>query len=101
MKLLKERGHAPAANYGAGDAFFDMKIMILAQRAAQAQKAMNLLVSSIAVIEGAITFCPEPFSVEPWEAGITPYTKSFVSKTGLLEACERCQRLRRGRKALL
>jgi hypothetical protein len=99
MKLFEERGHAATGNYMSDDVpvFFDMEIMIRAQRPAQAQQAMNLLVSSIAVLEGSITFCPEPFSIEPWEDGTTSHTKSFMSKTGLLEACELANRASRAR----
>jgi hypothetical protein len=77
--------------------FFDMEIMIRARGPAQAQHAMNLLVSSIAILEGSITFCPEPFSIEPWQVGTTSYNKAFMSMTGLLEACELANRVSRAR----
>jgi hypothetical protein len=74
MRLFEERGHPATGNYesDAVPVFFDMEIMIRAQKPAQAQKAMNLLVSAIAVLEGSITFCPEPFDVELREAGRRP-----------------------------
>lgn len=45
MKLFEQRGHAATGNYVSDDVpvFFDMEIMIRAQRPAQAQQAMNLL----------------------------------------------------------
>jgi hypothetical protein len=97
MKLFEQRGHAATSNSGSGEApvFFDMEIMIQAQKPAKAQQGMNLLVSAIAVLEGSITFCPEPFSIEPWEAGTTSYTKSYMSMTGLIEACELANRASR------
>ena len=75
MKLFEQRGHAATANHDLGSApvFFDMEIMIRAEKPTRAQQAMNLLVSAIAVLEASITFCPEPFSIEPWEAGTTAY----------------------------
>jgi hypothetical protein len=77
-------------NYVADDVpvFFDMEIMIRAGGSYQAQHSMNLLVSAIAVLEGSMTFCPEPFNIEPWPVGTASYNKSFMSMTGLLEACE-------------
>jgi hypothetical protein len=101
MKLFEERGHPATGNYTSDEVpvFFDMEIMIRAQKPAQAQQAMNFLVSAIGVLEGSITFCPEPFSVEPWEAGTPSYTKSFVSKTGLLDGCELANRASRKRSS--
>jgi hypothetical protein len=89
-KLFEQRGHEAIGNYVSDDlpVFFDMEIMIRAQKSAQAQQAMNLLVSAMAVLEGSITFCPEPFSIEPRPAGTAASTRSFMSKTGLLDACE-------------
>ena len=49
--------------------YFDMEIMIRAPGLPQARQALNLLVSSMAVLEGSIKFCPEPFDIEPREAG--------------------------------
>jgi hypothetical protein len=65
MKLFEQRGHAPTCNYVADDVpvFFDIEIMIRARKSAQAQQAVNLLGSAIAVLDGAITFSPEPFSI--------------------------------------
>ena len=95
MKLFEERGHAATGDYVSDDVpvFFDMEIMIRAQKAAQAQQAMNLLVSSIAVLDGSITFCPEPFSIEPRQAGTAPPNKSFMTKAGLLDACALANRV--------
>jgi hypothetical protein len=97
MKLFEQRGHAATGNYVSDDVpvFFDMEIMIRAQRPAQAQQAMNLLGSAIAVLEGSITFGPEPFSIEPWPADTAAPTTSFMSKTGLLDACELANRASR------
>ena len=89
MKLFEERGHAATGNYVSDDepVFFDMEIMIRAKGHAQAQRALNLLVAAMAVLEGSITFGPEPFSIEPREAGTTSNTTSYMSKSGLLDAC--------------
>jgi hypothetical protein len=99
MKLFEQRGHAATGNYISDDmpVFFDMEIMIRAQKSAQAQQAMNLLVSAIAVLQGSITL--EPFSVVPREAGTTSYTKSFMSMRGLLHACELANRASRKRSS--
>jgi hypothetical protein len=99
FKLFKKRGRSVTHNYVGDDVpvFFDMEIMIRARGLAQAQPAMNLLVSAIAFLEGAITFCPEPFSIEPWRVGTASYTKSFKSMTGLLEACALANRVSRAR----
>ncbi|WP_257169705.1 hypothetical protein [Bradyrhizobium sp. SRS-191] len=89
MKLFEERGHAATGNYVSDDVpvFFDMEIMIRAPGPAQAQRAVNLLISAMAVLEGSITFGPEPFSIELREAGASAGTRSYMSKSGLLAAC--------------
>jgi hypothetical protein len=101
MKLFEQRGHAATVNHDLGGApvFFDMEIMIRAEKLTQAQQAMNLLVSAIVVLEGSITFCPEPFDIEPWECGTTSHTKSFMSKHGLLDASELANRASRKRSS--
>ena len=73
MKLRQERGHPATANHWSPEepAFFDMEIMIRARGTSQAKRAMNLLVSAIAVFEGGRPSYPKPFSVEPWEVGQT------------------------------
>ena len=85
MKLFEQRGHAATGNYvsNAVPVFFDMEIMIRAQQLARAQQAMNLLVSAMAVLEGSITFGPEPFSIEPRASGT-------VAPTGLHASCRGC-----------
>jgi hypothetical protein len=101
MKLFKERGHAATANHVAldGPVFYDMEILIRARGSAQAQHAMNLLVAAIAVFEASITFCPRPFSIEPWEIGTTSHTKSYMSMIGLADACELTNRASRTRSS--
>jgi hypothetical protein len=79
--------------------FFDMEIMIRAQNPPQAQRAMSLLVSAIAVLEGSITYCPEPFVIEPRDVGTTTHTKSYMSKSGLLDACDLANRASRKRSS--
>jgi hypothetical protein len=69
------------------------------QKSAQAQQAVNLLGSAIAVLDGSITFSPEPFSIEPWPADTATPTTSFMSKTGLLGACELANRASRKRSS--
>jgi hypothetical protein len=99
FNLFKKRGRSVTGNYVSDDVpvFFDMEIMIRARGPAQAQRAMNLLVSSIAVLQGSIAFCPKPFSIELRQVGTTSYDKSFMSMTGLLEACELANRVSRAR----
>ncbi len=97
MKLFEHRGHAATANHDLNDAhvFFDTEIMIRAEKLTQAHRAINLLVSATAVLEGSIMSCPEPFSIEPLEAETSPNTKSFISRIGLLDACELANRVSR------
>jgi hypothetical protein len=100
FELFKERGHGPTINVGMSQdelPFFDMEVLIRAQELSQAKQALNLLVSSMAVLEGSITFCPEPFSIEPWEVGPTSHTKSYMSVMGLLDACKLANRVSRNR----
>jgi hypothetical protein len=99
FELFKERGHAPTINHDLEDVlpFFDMEVLIRARELSQAKQALNLLVSSMSVLEGSITFCPKPFSIEPWEVGTTSHTKSYMSMTGLLDACELANRVSRAR----
>jgi hypothetical protein len=98
-KLCRERGHAPVGNYFHGErpVFFDMEVMIRASGADQARQALSLLVSSLAVLEGSITFCPEPFSLGPIEDGTQPPTGSFQTMGGLLNACQLANRATRNR----
>ncbi len=98
-RLRQQRGHAPTGHYFGGDmpTFFDMEVMIRAPGEAQARRALNLLVSSMAVLEGSITFCPEPFELEPREAGTDADTTSFRSMNGLLNACRLANRASRAR----
>jgi hypothetical protein len=93
-KLREQRGHAPTGNYFSNEipVFFDMEVMIRAPAEAQARRALNLLVSSTAVLEGSITFCPEPFDIEPREAGATTDAPSFRSMANLLDACRLANR---------
>jgi hypothetical protein len=100
FELFKERGHAPTISHGMSQdelPFFDMEVLIRARGLSQAMQAFNLLVSSVAVLDGSITFCPEPFSIEPWEVGTTSHTKSYMSMIGLLDACELANRVSRTR----
>jgi hypothetical protein len=92
-KLRRQRGHAPVGNYFPGElpVFFDMEVMIRASGSDRARQALNLLISSLAVLEGSITFCPEPFSIEPIEDGSVP-RKSYQSMSGLLNACQLANR---------
>jgi hypothetical protein len=101
MKLFEQRGHAATGNYGSDDVpvFFDMEIMIRAQKLARAQQAMNLLVSAMAALEGSITFGPEPFSIEPRAAGTALPTTSYLSRSGLLDACVLANRASRKRSS--
>lgn len=96
-KLREERGHAPTGNF-VDPIFFDIEVMIRAPGEAQARRALNLLISSIAVREGSSTFCPEPFTIEPREAGTHTRDTSFRSMTGLLDACQLANRASRARK---
>jgi hypothetical protein len=98
-ELFKERGHAPTGNYFSDDVpvFFDMEILIRAAKPAQARQALNLLISSMGVLEGSITFCPEPLSIEPRETGTAPPPKPYMSKTGLFDACKLANRVSRAR----
>ena len=100
-KLFQERGHWPTyISYGERRrSSFDMEIMIRAPGSPQAWKAMNMLVSAMAVLEGSIAFCPEPFSIEPRPVGAGAPTKSYLSKSGLLDACELASRASRNRAA--
>jgi hypothetical protein len=77
--------------------FFDMEVLIRARELAQANQALNLLISSIAVVDGSITFCPEPFSIEPGEVGATSHTDFWMTRTGLLHACALANRTSRDR----
>jgi hypothetical protein len=97
MKLFEERGHSATGNTVSDDApvFFDMEIIIRALKATQAQQAMNLLVSAIAILDGSITFCPEPFRIEPRETGTARNDMLFMSKAGLLNACALANRVSR------
>ena len=79
--------------------FFDMEVMIRARGMRQAQQAMNLLVAAIAVLEGSITFCPEPFSIEPRKVGTMPQTNSYMSMDGLVDACVFANRASRRRSS--
>jgi len=99
LELFEKRGHAATFNYFSDDvpAFFDMEIQIRAPGPSQAQRALNLLVSSMAVLDGSITFCPEPFSIEPLEVGTTGHTGSSISRTGFLNACKLANRVSRSR----
>jgi hypothetical protein len=99
FELFKERGHAPAITHPWRDGlpFFDMEVLIRAREVAQAKQALNLLVSSIAVLDGSITFCPEPFSIETCEVGSTSHNSFCMSKTGLLDACTLANRTSRDR----
>jgi hypothetical protein len=99
MKLFEQRGHAATGNYesDAMPVFFDMEIMIRAQKLAQAQQAMNLLVPAMAVLEGSITFGPEPFSIEPRAVGTAAPTTSYLSRIGVLDACVLANRASRKR----
>ncbi len=101
MKLFKQRGHAATGNYGSDDVpvFFDMEIMIRAQKLAHAQQAMNLLVSAMAALEGSITFGPEPFSIEPRAVGAAAPTTSYLSRSGFLDACVLANRASRKRSS--
>lgn len=96
-KLREQRGHAPTGNYlsDAPPVFFDMEVMIRAPGDAQARRALNLLVSSMAVLEGSITFCAEPFEIEPRKVGTTSRGASFRSMTGLFDACRLANRASR------
>ena len=98
-KLRQQRGHAPTGNNSPGEMpiFFDMEVMIRAPGVPQARQALNLLVSSMAVLEGSITFCPEPFDLEPREAGTAAGATSFRSMNGLLDACRLANRASRTR----
>jgi len=100
-KLFEERGRWPTSTYygESGPNFFDMEIMIRARGPAQARRAMNLLVSSVAVLDGSITFVPEPFSIEPWAKGATAQKKWSISRSGLTTACELANRASRSRAA--
>ena len=97
-KLRGQRGHAPVGNYFSDEqpVFFDMEVMIRASRLDQARQALNLLVSSVAVLEGSITFCPEPFSIEPIEDASVP-PKSFQTMSGLLNGCHFANRASQNR----
>ena len=101
MKLFEQRDHAATGNYGSDDVpvFFDMEIMIRAQKLAHAQHAMNLLVSAMAALEGSITFAPDPFSIEPRAAGTAPPTTSYLSRSGLLDVCVLANRASRKRSS--
>jgi hypothetical protein len=101
MKLFEERGHAATGNYESDDLpmFFDMEIMIRAKGEVQAQQAMNLLIAAMAALEGSITFGPEPFTMEPRGAGATSNTKSYMTRTGLLDACSLANRASRKRSS--
>ena len=100
-KLFEERGRWPTyISYGeCGRSSFDMEIMIRARGPAQARRAMNLLVSAMAVVEGSITFHPEPFSIEPRPVGAAARTRLYRSQSGLLDACELANRSSRSRAA--
>jgi hypothetical protein len=100
FELFEERGHAPTINHPVSQdelPFFDMEVVIRARELSQAKQALNLLISSMAVLDGSITFCPEPFSIEPREVGTTSHTKSYMSKAGLLDACKLANRISRAR----
>src|SRR5215472_7195885 len=60
-QLRKERGHGPTISSSGWDddvpPFFDMEILIRAGGLSQAKHALNLLVSSMAIVDGSITFC--------------------------------------------
>lgn len=98
-KLRQQRGHPATGNYFGGETptFFDMEVMIRAPGEAQARRALNLLISSMAVMEGSITFCPEPFDLEPREVGTAAGTPSFRSMHGLIDACRLANRASRAR----
>lgn len=98
-KLRQQRGHAPTGNYFGPEmpTFFDMEIMIRAPGGAQARHALNLLVSSMAVLQGSITFCPEPFDLEPREGSTAAGSTPFASMSGLIDACRLANRASRAR----
>src|SRR5262249_45589643 len=77
--------------------FFDAEILIRASRPSLARQALNLLIASMAVLEGSITFCPDPFSIEPRKVGSRSHTISYMSKTGLLDACALANRASRAK----
>jgi hypothetical protein len=56
------------------------------------QQAMNFLMSSIAVLDGSMTFCPAPFGIGPREAGTAPPDESFMSRAG--RSCAKPHRMR-------
>jgi hypothetical protein len=97
--LFNERGNPPTCIHSLDGSppFFDMEILIRARELSQANQGFNLLVSSIAVIDGSITFCPEPFSIEPREVGKPSHTKVFISRSDLLDACKLANRVSRAR----
>lgn len=72
-----------------------MEIMIRAQNLAQAQQAVNFLCSAIAVLDGAVSLCPEPFSIELLPANTVAPTGWSMSRGGLLNACELANRASR------
>lgn len=98
-RLFRQRGRSVTHNYTSDDrpVFFDMEVQIRAPGLPQAQRALNTLISSIAVLDGAVTFCPEPFSIEPREVGTMQHGKFFLSRTGLLDACKLASRVSRSR----
>jgi len=54
-------------------------------------------VSALAVLDGSITFVPEPFSIEPWSEGASGQNKWSMSRSGLTKACELANRASRSR----
>jgi hypothetical protein len=89
-RLLRERGRPPASVYAAanGDMWFDGEIIIQAPSHAAAKRAFNLLLASIAVSDGDITWLPHPLEIERLaETGDPSGRKFMISRDGVLDAC--------------
>jgi hypothetical protein len=87
-RLFRERGRAPGAVYSSsdGDVWFDGEIIIQASRHAAAKRAFNLLVASIAVCDGDVTWLPHPLEIE--RLAENPSDREFMmSRDGVTSAC--------------
>jgi hypothetical protein len=100
LRLKRERGGSgPATISDVGTSFFDMEIIIKARGLAQARQAMNLLVSAVAVLEGSINHCPEPFSMDPRPVGTALRPPFWSHSKDVLNACKLANRTSRNRSA--
>jgi hypothetical protein len=96
--IREQRGRPPVMGwFDATHRSFDAEITIRAANLQQANTALNLVVSALAVVDMGVQFVPEPFDLHLVECPAPPPIPFHFSRHGLLRACLLASRASRRR----